>query len=196
MGLKRVLVLNGNPVAEPTSLCKALAERYAQEAKQAGHEVRTIHLGAMAFSHDLLHGYHSRTDLEPDLVAFQEALQWCEHFTLVHPVWWSDLPARLKGLFDRTFLPGYAFAMREGSPFPAKLLAGRTARVIYTQDAPDWYYRLVIGAPTRKMLGRGTLGFCGIKPVRFTAFGPVKSSTPANREAWLATVGALGREAR
>lgn len=195
MKSKRVLVLNGNPVKEPDSLCKALAKRYAQEARQAGHEVRTVHLGEMTFSPDLAHGYHSRTELEPDLVAFQDALRWCEHFLLVHPVWWSGLPARLKGLFDRTFLPGFAFARRTGSPFPEKLLAGRTARVIYTQDAPDWYYRLVVGAPTRKMLGKGTLGFCGFKPIRFTAIGPVKSSSAAKREAWLEAVGALGREA-
>lgn len=191
---KKILILDGNPVNTPDSFCKALACRYAQEAREAGHETRLLHLGKMEFGPDLIHGYHARTELEPDLVAFQEALRWCDHFVLVHPIWWSDLPARLKGLIDRTFLPGFAFAPKEGSPFPEKLLAGRTARVLYTQDAPDWYYRLVVGAPTRKMLARGTLGFCGIKPVRFTAFGPLKSSTAARREVWLAAVGALGRQ--
>jgi len=190
---KRILVLNGNPVGEPGSLCRALAARYAKDAGAAGHEVREVHLPEMAFSTDLAHGYHRRTDLEPDLLRFQEDLRWCEHFVLVHPVWWSALPARLKGLIDRTFLPGFAFATREKGVFWDKLLAGRSARVIYAQDAPDWYYRLVVGAPTRRMLGRGTLGFCGIKPVRFTAIGPVKGSTTARREAWLDAVGKLGR---
>ena len=190
--MKKILVLNGNPVAEPTSFDHALASRYAGSAREAGHEVRLTHLPEMTFSPDLVHGYHRRTELEPDLLRFQEDLRWCEHFVLVHPVWWSDLPARLKGLFDSTFLPGFSFAVQEGSPFPKKLLAGRSARVIYTQDAPDWYYRFFVGAPTRKMLGRGTLGFCGFKPVRFTGMGPLKGSSTRRRDAWLEEVGALG----
>jgi len=192
MVLKKILVLNGHSVAEPDTYCKALAVRYAEAARQAGHEVRLTHLSEMAFFPDLVHGYHQRTELEPDLLKFQEDLRWCEHFVLVHPVWWSDLPARLKGLIDRTFLPGFAFGRREKGPFWDKLLSGRSARVIYTQDAPDWYYRLVVGAPTRKMLGRGTLGFCGIKPVRFTGVGPLKGSTAEKRDAWLEAVGELG----
>lgn len=193
MERKRILVLNGNPVGEPATYCHALAGRYAEAALEAGHEVRRVELADLRFSPDLVHGFHKRTDLEPDLLQFQEDLRWCEHFVLVHPVWWSDLPARLKGLFDRSFLPGFAFAYRDKGIFWDRLLAGRSARVIYTQDAPDWYYRFVVGGPTRKMLGRGTLGFCGFKPVRFTGIGPIKASSEAKRERWLETVADLGR---
>lgn len=195
MKSKRILVLNGHPVQEPVSFCHGLASRYAQAASEVGHEVRLVHLSDLEFSPDLRGGFHQRTDLEPDLLRLQEDLRWCEHFVLVHPVWWSGLPARLKGLIDRAFLPGFAFAYREKGVFWDKLLAGRTARVIYTQDAPDWYYRFVVGAPTRKMLGRGTLGFCGFAPVRFTAFGPIKTSDATKRKAWLEAVAVMGRQA-
>ena len=44
---KRILVILGHPTSN--SFCGALAERYAQSAVRAGHEVRQLFLGAMDF---------------------------------------------------------------------------------------------------------------------------------------------------
>ena len=33
-------------------------------------------------------------------------LRWCDSIVFVYPTWWFNLPATLKGYFDRTFVPG------------------------------------------------------------------------------------------
>jgi NAD(P)H dehydrogenase (quinone) len=38
------------------------------------------------------------------------------------------------------------------------------------------------------------LGFCEIKPVKISTFGPVKNSTEAQRNGWLTKVEKLGKE--
>jgi putative NADPH-quinone reductase len=187
---RRILILDGHPRSD--SLCRALGEAYERGARSAGLEVRRLVLADLAFDPVLRGSHTDPVPLEPDVVAAQDHIRWADHLVFVHPVWWSDLPALLKGFLDRVFLPGFAFAYRKGSPLPQKLLKGRSARILHTMDAPPWYYRWFQGAPGLKALSVGTLAFCGVAPVRATAFTPVRSSTPATRERWLRRAEALG----
>ena len=57
----------------------------------------------------------------------QQDILWADHLVFVYPNWWSTVPALLKGLIDRMFVPGFAFKYRENSPFWDKLLKGKTA---------------------------------------------------------------------
>lgn len=59
------------------------------------------------------------------------------------------MPARLKGLLDRTLLSGFAFQYVKGKAQPLRLLAGKTARLLLTMDSPVWYYRWWLGDPPR-----------------------------------------------
>lgn len=70
------------------------------------------------------------------------------------------MPALLKGFIDRSFVPGFAFKYRRGNPLPAKLLGGRSARLITTMDAPPPWYYLVVGAPGHQAMKRATVHFC------------------------------------
>lgn len=100
-----LLVLNGNP--KPDSLCHALAREYARSAEQGGARVTLHHVGELAFAPDLHHGYDEAQPLEPDLQAVQQSLVQAHHLVIVAPVWWGHLPARLKGLLDRSiYSPG------------------------------------------------------------------------------------------
>lgn len=115
----------------------------------------------------------------------------------MHHIWflyfrWGSVPALLKGALDRVFLPNFAFKYQQGSPFPKQLLIGKTARLIVTMDTPPWYYRLIFGAPSHKMMKRTVLEFCGVKPVKITEFGPVISSNEKSRLKWLDAARALG----
>lgn len=189
---KRILILNGNPKQQ--SLCAGLAAAYAAGASQA-HEVRQLALGHLQFDTDLPAGYDRHQPLEPDLQTFQQHLTWAEHLVLVAPVWWGAIPARLKGLIDRTFLPGFAFRYEKGQTWPDQLLKGRTATLLITLDTPPWYFRLFQGAPAVRQLDTATLAFCGFKPVRHHLFGPVIHSDDARRQRWLDKAGALGARA-
>lgn len=183
--MKHTLILNANP--KPDSLCRAMAERYAAKAGEQ-REVRVLHLGELRFDPNLPQGYDADQPLEPDLQTFQKHLSWAQHLVIVTPVWWGGIPALLKGLFDRTLLPGFAFRYLPGKMIPQKLLPGRTAEILVTLDTPPFWYRWVQGRPIHTQLQRTILGFVGIKNRGTHYFGPVISSDQKSRERWLRKV--------
>lgn len=180
---KKILIINGHPNKE--SLNFGLAAAYKKGAIKSKADIKEIVISELKFSPNLQYGYLKRTELEPDLLDAWEMIKWAEHLVWIHPVWWGGLPAMLKGFIDRLFLPGMAFKPRENSVWWDKLLIGKTAHIITTLDQPSWYYWLVFGKPSVNQLKKATLEFCGIKPVKVTYFGIVKTSTPEQRKKWI-----------
>ena len=187
---KRILLILGTPKRD--SLCHALAEAYSSGARGQGHVVRQLRLGELQFDPILREGFGQQQTLEPDLLEAQRQIHWAEHLVFVYPVWWGGVPALLKGFFDRTFLPGFAFKYRNRSQLWDKLLSGRTADLLVTLDTPPWYFRWIYGAPAHRQMVRTILGFCGIKTRRLAEFAPVRSSSEEQRQAWLRKAETLG----
>ncbi len=182
--MKNILIINGHPDKE--SLCTELANSYKRGAESQKDSICTlINLYDLDFDPILRYGYRQRTELEPDLLKAQEAILAADHLVFVYPTWWATFPALLKGFIDRVFLPGFAFKYRENSVLWDKLLKDKTARLIVTMDAPAWYYRLINKSPGHNAMKKGTLQFCGVKPVKITTFGPIKSSNDAKRQKWI-----------
>jgi NAD(P)H dehydrogenase (quinone) len=188
---KRILVILGHPANN--SYCGALADSYINGAKAAGNEVQFISLGSLSFDPVLHNGYVTIQELESDLVNTQAAITWAQHIVFVYPIWWGAMPALLKGFIDRIFLPGFAFKYRDNSMFWDRLLSGRSAHLLVTMDTPPWYFRWISRMPGHNQMRRTILEFSGIKPVTITSFGPIKDSSPKNREKWLAQVNTYGK---
>ncbi|MBS1187797.1 MAG: NAD(P)H-dependent oxidoreductase [Burkholderiaceae bacterium] len=190
---KRILVILGHHTKD--SLCGALADAYAQGAVLAGHEVKRIAVGELAFD-PVIRDVTCMNDIrEPDLLAAQTAIAWAQHIVLVYPVWWGGPSALLKGFIDRVFTSGFAFRFKENSPFWERLLAGRSAHLLVTMDTPPWYYRWIFRMPGHQLMKRTILEFCGIKPVQITDFAPVRGSSVDKREKWLEQARAFGHRA-
>lgn len=185
MTKKRILILNGHP--GETSLSRTFAETYAAAAEAAGHEIRLTHLNDLTFDADFGNGGYGRTKpLEPALEKVLEDLEWSQHLVLASPMWWGGLPAKLKGLIDRAFLPGRTFdtsGKKGGLPKP--LLKGRTARLILTSDTPGWFMRLIYKNALVWQLRRQILGFVGIKPSHLTWFSGASHPSSERVQQWI-----------
>ena len=180
---RKILLINGHPHKE--SFNASLTAAYKKGAEESGAFIDEIHIGDLVFNPNLQFGYSRRTELEEDLLSAQAKIKWADHLVWVHPLWWGGIPALMKGFIDRVFLPGFAFNSRKDSLWWDKLLKGKTARIIFTMDQPYWYYLLLNGKPAITQLKKHTLEFCGIKPVKVTAIGPVKNSKEKFRKDWL-----------
>ncbi|WP_177734397.1 NAD(P)H-dependent oxidoreductase [Flavobacterium inviolabile] len=190
--MKKIVIINGHPNKESFNF--ALAEAYQKGAEQSNAVISTITIAELNFNPNLAFGYQKRMEMEPDLQAAWQKIKEADHLVWVHPVWWGGLPAITKGFIDRVFLPGLAFRYRENSVWWDKLLKGKTAHIITTLDQPGWYYRLVYGRPSVNQLKKTVLEFCGVKPVRVSYVGIIKTSEKAQREKWLQQVFEMGRK--
>lgn len=160
--MARIVVILWSSSGESTG--RDLALVYETTAREAGAEVRVVDLAALRFDPDLRGGLSSPQPLEPDLAEAQATLAWADHWVFVYPNWWGTYPARLKGFLDRILLPGFAFQYQKGSPFPKKLLRGKTARLVVTMDGPGWWYRWAMGRGGDRALFRSVFWFCGVTP--------------------------------
>lgn len=189
---KKIVIINGHPNKESFNF--GLASSYKKGAEKSLAEVKEIVIADLDFNPNLQFGYQKRMELEPDLQDAWEKIKWVDHLVWIHPVWWGGLPAITKGFIDRLFLPGFAFQPKENSVWWDKLLSGKTAHIITTLDQPSWYYWLVYGKPSVNQLKKATLEFCGVKPVRVTYFGIVKTANETLKTKWLEKAEALGEK--
>jgi len=190
--MSQVLIINGHP--RPGSFGDALCEGYAEGAREAGHSATVVALRDLSFDPVLHLGYAGDQSLEPDLVRMQAAIKACQRFVLVYPIWWGGMPAQMKGFVDRVFLPGFAFKYRDGGVTWDRLLAGRSARVIVTMDAPPWYDLLMYRAGGTQLAKAALLQFTGFKPVRVCRLGPLRNSSDQQRQQWVTKARVMGRK--
>ncbi|MCQ4139083.1 MULTISPECIES: NAD(P)H-dependent oxidoreductase [unclassified Chryseobacterium] len=190
--MKKILIINGHPNKDSFNF--GIAKAYQDGALQSGAEVKEIVIADLNFNPNLQFGYQKRMELEPDLVKAWEKIQWADHLVWIHPVWWGGLPAITKGFIDRLFLPGFAFKYRENSVWWDKLLKGKTAHIITTLDQPGLYYRFFFGRPSVNQLRKSVLEFCGVKPVKVTYIGIIKTSDIKQRKIWLEQIRLLAKK--
>ena len=193
---KRVLIIDGHPDAHAEHYLHALSTAYRDGAVAGGHTVRSIIVSELQFP--LL---RTKDDFESgspttSIRDCQEALSWADHVVILFPLWLGSMPALLKGFFEQLLRPGFAFAPSSRGGPQAKLLAGKSARIVITMGMPALFYRWYFRAHSLKALKRNVLGICGIWPVRSSVIGPVDSMNQAGRGNWLARVQRLGKCAR
>ena len=185
----------GHPNPGPT-LSGEMALLYETAAKAAGHEVRRFDVGEMKFDPILHLGYKAIQPLEPDLIALQEAIKWCDHFVIIYPNWWCTMPALLKGMFDRMWLPAFAFSMRKNKQGRLtigwkKLLKGKTARVFVLSGSHPLLLWLFFGDYTNE-IKKGILWFAGFK-VKLSLMGPSDQAPEWLKNDWRRKAARLGK---
>ena len=187
---KKILILLGNPDKETYS--GVVADAYENAAREAGHEVRRVNIGDMQFDPILHKGYKVIQQLEPDLLSLQESWKWADHTVIVYPNWWNTMPAILKGLFDRMWIPGFAFNFDKATHKLIQRLKGKTARVIIVAGTHSPFATWWKFGDYMNEIQAGILEFSGIK-TNMSAFGPSERVSDDVRAKWIKQVASLGK---
>jgi putative NADPH-quinone reductase len=132
----------------------------------------------------------------PKVAALEQGLE--EHcadlsnadgIVIVHPNWWGQPPAILKGWVDRAFRPGVAYEFLDGDSgagVPVGLLRAKTAVVFNTSNTPQKRELQAFGDPLETLWKNCIFGLCGVHNFYRRTFGVIVTSTPEQRQAWLA----------
>jgi NAD(P)H dehydrogenase (quinone) len=174
------------------SFCHALTTAACEELAAAGHTVVCHDLYAERFDPILLDGEIPKgAPLPPVIDQHCREVQAADGYLVVHPNWWAQPPAILKGWLDRVFHQGvtYQFGPRgvEG------LLTGKTATVVTTSNTPREDELRLFGDPLENLWKTCVFGFCGVTDFERRNFESIVMSTPQQRAAWLDEARALIR---
>lgn len=159
-----VLLVYCHPRAD--SFCALLRDTAASALRAANHivEVRDLYADGFvpAMSADERGRYYGSS---PDLNGIEhhiQALQRADALLLVYPTWWFGMPAMLKGWFDRVWVPGVAFRLRDAGGLEPLLTNIRRLGVVTTYGSPRWLLWF-IGWPDRRIVHNGFRSLCARK---------------------------------
>jgi NAD(P)H dehydrogenase (quinone) len=182
----------------PRSFNHALAGAVFDRLSLLGHNVALHDLHAEGFDPILpASEIPEGAALPPAIEAHCREIAAAHGIVIVHPNWWGQPPAILKGWIDRVMRPGVAYRFLEGDEgegVPEGLLKARTALVLNTSNTPDERERRVFGDPLQRTWADCVFGLCGVAEVRRRVFSVVITSTPEQRAAWLEEAGDLAGE--
>jgi NAD(P)H dehydrogenase (quinone) len=169
------------------SFCHAIAETTLETLKAAGHEVVYHDLYAEDFDPILPDEEIPKEAMPPENIQrYCEELTSADGIVIVHPNWWGQPPAILKGWIDRVFRQGVV------TEFTAEgvkgLLAGKKALVFTTSNTPRDVEQKVFGDPLENLWKTVTFGLCGVTDFYRRNFESVVMSTEEERKAWLGEV--------
>ena len=173
----------------PGSFNHAIAETVVATLEEAGHAVRFHDLYAEAFDPVLPSEEIDRDAvLPPSIGQHCSEIAAADGIVFVHPNWWGQPPAILKGWVDRVLRPGMAYRFAgtdSGEGIPLGLLPARAALVFNTSNTPLQREQEVFGDPLEALWKTCICAFCGIPAFHRRMFGVIVTSTEEQRREWL-----------
>ena len=109
----KILLILGHPTKK--SFNHAIAETTASKLRENGHEVIYHDLYAEKFDPLIFGGEIPKdAELDPLIEKHCREISEADGIIIVHPNWWGQPPAILKGYIDRVIRAGVAYEFLEG----------------------------------------------------------------------------------
>jgi NAD(P)H dehydrogenase (quinone) len=183
----RITVLLAHP--DKKSLNYAIAETAVKTLTEDGHEVAFHDLYREKFPPILPAGEIPRAVKLPKIINTHcEEIAKADGIIIVHPNWWGQPPAILKGWIDRVLRPGVAYTFAEGDNGEGDLiglLKASVALVFNTSNTREERESNVYGDPLEILWKNNMLISCGVKSYYRKTFRVVITSTFEERREWL-----------
>ena len=186
----KVLVILAHPDAG--SFNHGIAVTAEATLKANGHEVFFHDLYAEGFD-PLLPAAEIPKEAKLDALVEKQCAEIAaaDGIVIVHPNWWGQPPALLKGWIDRVIRPGVAYEFIEGDNgegVPVGLLKARAVLVFNTSNTAADREREVFGDPLDTIWKNCIFGLCGVTNVQRRMFGIVVTSSSDERAGWIREV--------
>ncbi|MDY6879623.1 MAG: NAD(P)H-dependent oxidoreductase [Desulfatiglans sp.] len=110
---------------------------------------------------------------------------------IVHPNWWGQPPAILKGWIDRVIRPGVAYEFIEGDSgegVPVGLLRAKSALVFNTSNTESTRESETFKDPLETIWKNCVFGLCGVSTFYRRMFNIIVTSSEKQRIVWLREV--------
>lgn len=183
----KIVIVLAHPEAK--SFSHAIARTAAQVLKTCGHEVCWHDLYAEKFP-CVLPGHEIPREgrVPPRIRRYCRELQQASGLIIVHPNWWGQPPAILKGWVDRVLRPDVAYRFLpgdRGEGIPEGLLRMDHALVFNTANTPRRREERVMKDPLDTLWKNCILRLCGVRHVVRRMFRVVVTSSRKQRARWL-----------
>jgi NAD(P)H dehydrogenase (quinone) len=191
-----VSVILGHP--RRGSFSHAIADTVVETLQRNGHSAYYHDLYAEGFDPITTHGEIPKgAPLDPIIRHHCGEIARADGIIVVHPNWWGQPPAILKGWIDRVIRVGVAYKFEEGDSgegIPIGLLKAKAALVFNTSNTPEKREVEVFGDPLENLWRTCIFDLCGIKTFYRKMYQVIVTSTPEQRQAWLEDVARVVQE--
>lgn len=180
----KVLIILGHP--NKKSFNHSIAEICREQIEANGHIVFFHDLYAEKF--DPIHQIENvNSDINDNIKSHCSHLKSCDAIIVIHPNWWGQPPAIIKGWIDRILLPGVAYDFElndKGDHSLIGLLKAKDGLILNTSNLPNNMENDVLDLIWKN----NVLNICGINDVKRINFGMVNKSDDSQRTKWLLEV--------
>jgi len=187
----KISILLAHP--NTNSFNHAIAEAVIGQLKHKGHEIFFHDLYAEKFDPILpKEEFPKDATLPPEIEKHCREISEAEGIIIIHPNWWGQPPAMLKGWIDRVIRPGVAYEFIEedkGEGVPNGLLKADRALVFNTSNTERDRENRVFGDPLETLWKNCIFDLCGVKKFKRRTFNIIVTSTENQRKEWLKEVG-------
>jgi putative NADPH-quinone reductase len=167
----------------------AIASAVVERLRENGHDVRFHDLEEEKFDPILPASEIPKgAELPPAIEKHCAEIAEAEGIVIVHPNWWGQPPAILKGWIDRVIRPGVAYEFLEGDSgegIPLGLLKAKDVVVFNTSNTGEERERRVFGDPLESLWKNCVFGLCGRAQFHRRMFGILVTSNDEQRQTWL-----------
>jgi NAD(P)H dehydrogenase (quinone) len=186
----QISVILAHPDLE--SFNHAIAQTVVEAIKANGHTALFHDLYQEKFD-PLLPAEEIDNDAElPDAIKQHcQEIAAADGIVIVHPNWWGQPPAILKGWVDRVIRPDVAYEFLEGDSgegIPKGLLKAKVALVYNTSNTQTKREKDVFGDPLETIWKNCIFGLCGVTNFHRRMFNVIVTSTDKQRKNWLDSV--------
>ena len=183
----KILVILAHP--QEGSFNHAIAQAVIERLADNGHTVFFHDLYKEGFDPLLMSEEIPRdAPLSGSIARHCEEIAKADGIVVVHPNWWGQPPAILKGWVDRVIRPGIAYEFVEGDSgegVPKGLLKAKVALVFNTSNTEAVRERTVFGDPLEAIWKHCIFGLCGVATFYRRMFSVVVTSSERQRNQWL-----------